>query len=437
MVYKNLIVVEVGSFGLLGLIGWKVTVISSNFIALMLILTMAMNIHMSTRYLQLRNANPSKSNLEILTMTTNRMYWPILYTVLTTIIAFLSLIFSEIKPIIDFGWMMTFGLVVSFIITFTLLPTLLSFSPRENILVSENKNSKFTSFLGMLSIKKQSAIFTVTIVVIFLSIFGISKLEVENSFINYFSKKTEIYKGMKLIDEELGGTTPLEVIIKFPDKEKIDLILLSNSEIKTDINSKNSKVNILGKYSINQNTFLPFDLENIFSENKINLKLKADYDQNFDIELLNYKKQIGSIANISLILEKQNEKLKIQEFSFKEKKNIILAEEIMIQNDKFISMENFIAKTSKENGVFNNDFKVSFGKKINISGEKFDASNLPKIINKGSNRNDFSHINKDIEIDFKNVIAPLAENLKNFKLIGTIDRGKFSKISSKLPFKIS
>ena len=92
--------------GLLGLIGWKVTVISSNFIALMLILTMAMNIHMSTRYLQLRNVNPSKSNLEILIMTTNKMYWPILYTVLTTIIAFL-LIFSEIKPIIDFGWMMT------------------------------------------------------------------------------------------------------------------------------------------------------------------------------------------------------------------------------------------------------------------------------------------------------------------------------------------
>ena len=106
----------------------------------------------------------------------------------------------------------------------------------------------------------------------------------------------------------------------------------------------------------------------------------------------------------------------------------------MIQNDKFISMENFIAKTSKENGVFNNDFKVSFGKKININGEKFDASNLPKIINKGSNRNDFSHINKDIEIDFKNVAAPLAENLKNFKLIGTIDRGKFSKISSKGDF---
>ena len=112
--------------GLLGLLGWKVTVISSNFIALMLILTMAMNIHMSTRFLQLRN-DFQLNNFEIISMTTNKMFWPIIYTVLTTICAFLSLIFSGIKPIIDFGWMMTFGLITSFIITFTLLPTLLSF----------------------------------------------------------------------------------------------------------------------------------------------------------------------------------------------------------------------------------------------------------------------------------------------------------------------
>tara|TARA_B110001452_G_scaffold38099_1_gene29160 strand:+ start:41 stop:1603 length:1563 start_codon:yes stop_codon:yes gene_type:complete len=206
--------------GLLGLLGWKVTVISSNFIALMLILTMAMNIHMSTRFLQLRKANPDKQNIEILSLTTGKMFWPILYTVLTTIIAFLSLIFSEIKPIIDFGWMMTFGLITSFIITFTLLPTLLNFTPMKNISVKEDENYKITSFLEMLSLNYQKMIFAVTIVVIGLSVFGISKLEVENSFINYFSKDTEIYKGMKLIDEELGGTTPLEVILKFPKAEQ-------------------------------------------------------------------------------------------------------------------------------------------------------------------------------------------------------------------------
>ena len=142
--------------GLLGILGWKVTVISSNFIALMLILTMAMNIHMSTRYLQLRKGHPNKSNYEIISLTTNKMFWPIIYTVFTTVFAFLSLIFSEIKPIIDFGWMMTFGLITSFIITFTLLPTLLSFVPTENMSIKKEQSSKITSFLGLISLNNKN-----------------------------------------------------------------------------------------------------------------------------------------------------------------------------------------------------------------------------------------------------------------------------------------
>ncbi len=206
--------------GLLGILGWKVTVISSNFIALMLILTMAMNIHMSTRFLQLKKDLPSKNNFEIISLTTNKMFWPIIYTVFTTVFAFLSLIFSGIKPIIDFGWMMTFGLITSFIITFTLLPTLLNFVSIKNISIKKEQESKITTFLGSISLNNKNSIFGITGIVIILSIIGISKLEVENSFINYFHKDTEIYKGMKLIDEELGGTTPLEIILKFPVTEK-------------------------------------------------------------------------------------------------------------------------------------------------------------------------------------------------------------------------
>ncbi len=209
--------------GFLGFVGWKVTVISSNFIALMLILTMAMNIHMSTRYLQLIKQFPNKKKFEILILTTRKMIWPIFYTVITTICAFMSLIFSEIKPIIDFGWMMTFGLITSLLTTFTLLPTLISFTQSSNIALTKNEGSKITNYFGNLALDNKNYIFGLTIIVIFLSIFGISKLEVENSFINYFNKKTEIYQGMKLIDEKLGGTTPLEVILKFPttkDKEK-------------------------------------------------------------------------------------------------------------------------------------------------------------------------------------------------------------------------
>ena len=206
--------------GLLGLLNWKVTVISSNFIALMLILTMAMNIHMSTRFLQLKKNNPGIQNLDIILMATSKMFWPILYTVLTTICAFLSLIFSEIKPIIDFGWMMTLGLLTSFIVTFTLLPTLLNFLSSEKISIKEQNKSKITELFSKVSINNNKIIFSITGVVIILSVIGISRLEVENSFINYFNKKTEIYKGMKLIDEKLGGTTPLEIIIKFPAQKK-------------------------------------------------------------------------------------------------------------------------------------------------------------------------------------------------------------------------
>ena len=205
--------------GLLGIVGWQVTVISSNFIALMLILTIAMNIHMSARFLQLKKDFPNHNNFEILNITTSKMFMPILYTVLTTIVAFLSLVLSNIKPIIDFGWMMTIGLTVSFIITFTLLPSLLGFTSAENITLQETKNSKITLFFGELSLNNKKTIIGITFLVIILSVFGISRLEVENSFINYFNKNTEIYKGMKLIDDELGGTTPLEIILKFPKKE--------------------------------------------------------------------------------------------------------------------------------------------------------------------------------------------------------------------------
>ena len=208
--------------GLLGLLSWKVTVISSNFIALMLILTMAMNIHMSVRYLQLKKENPNISNIQAILWTSKRMFWPILYTVLTTICAFLSLIFSNIKPIIDFGWMMTVGLLVSLFITFTLLPTILNILSKESSNYGGEKKSIITSFLSRVAQKNTKTIFISAVFVVILSFIGISKLEVENSFINYFDKKTEIYKGMKLIDDKLGGTTPLDIIVKFPDKEKTE-----------------------------------------------------------------------------------------------------------------------------------------------------------------------------------------------------------------------
>ena len=156
---------------------------------------------------------------------------------------------------------MTFGLITSFIITFTLLPTLLNFAPTKNISVKKEQESKITAFLALVSLNNKNIIFGITGLVIILSVLGISKLEVENSFINYFNKNTEIYKGMKLIDDELGGTTPLEVILKFPDQEKEDTTSSEDDEFEDwgdeeDVNDekywftkdKINKINIVHNY---------------------------------------------------------------------------------------------------------------------------------------------------------------------------------------------
>ena len=205
--------------GLLGLIGWKVTVISSNFIALMLILNMAMNIHVTVRFLQLKKEFPELSKDEAILNASKKMMLPILYTVLTTICAFLSLVFSGIKPIIDFGWMMTLGLIVSLLVTFLLLPALIKLLASENeIGLKDTEKSIITYALGAFTKNNKITIFGTAILIILFSINGIFKLEVENSFINYFDEETEIYKGMKKIDNDLGGTTPLNIILKFPTK---------------------------------------------------------------------------------------------------------------------------------------------------------------------------------------------------------------------------
>ena len=207
--------------GLLGLIGWKVTVISSNFIALMLILNMAMNIHITVRFLQLKKEFPQLTKSEAVFEASKKMMLPILYTVLTTICAFLSLVFSGIKPIIDFGWMMTLGLIISLLVTFLLLPSMINLLSSENeIDIKDTENSFITSAFGSFTKNNKIIIFGSTLLIIIFSIVGILKLEVENSFINYFDKETEIYKGMKKIDDDLGGTTPLNIILKFPIKSE-------------------------------------------------------------------------------------------------------------------------------------------------------------------------------------------------------------------------
>lgn len=203
--------------GLLGYIGWQVTVISSNFISLMLILTMSMNIHLIVRYRQLAADFPNNSQFELVSETVSKMIMPCLYTVLTTIIAFSSLVISGIKPVIDFGWMMTIGLAVILITTFISLPAILLMLPKLNSTAS-TQSFMFTRYLANLSDKHGFKVILLAAIIAMVSLYGITRLQVENSFINYFHENTEIYQGLKLIDDSLGGTIPLDIIIKFDEK---------------------------------------------------------------------------------------------------------------------------------------------------------------------------------------------------------------------------
>jgi predicted RND superfamily exporter protein len=201
--------------GLLGFVGWDVTVISSNFIALMLILTMSMNIHLVVRYRQLLRDYPDQSQHWLVSETARKMVWPSLYTALTTMMGFCSLVFSDIKPVIDFGWMMTIGLGVAFVTSFLLFPCVLMLLNKRPVVASGEKRSPVTAALAHITERHGGKVMWFSVILAVVSLIGMSLLRVENSFVNYFSRNTEIYQGLKLIDDELGGTTTLNIILKF------------------------------------------------------------------------------------------------------------------------------------------------------------------------------------------------------------------------------
>ena len=204
--------------GVLGLFGWMVTVISSNFLALMLIITISMNIHLIVRYLQLHRDYPDDDQLVLVRTTVHKMVKPCLYTALTTIIGFGSLVVSDIKPVIDFGLMMSAGLTVTFATSFLLFPSLLLVMGKtESSFTSDGVRFTLPEYLARLTEFQGNKILAFSVVLTVVSVVGISMLRVENSFINYFSDDTEIYQGLKLIDEELGGTTPVDILVKFKD----------------------------------------------------------------------------------------------------------------------------------------------------------------------------------------------------------------------------
>ena len=209
----------ISMMGLLGLFDWEVTVISSNFISLQLIITMAITIHLIVRFHELSLKNPEAGQRELILDTVRLMMKPCLYAALTTIAGFGSLLLCDILPVITFGWMMSAGIIVSLLMTFLLFPSVLMLTSKQPLGSRKKSHFSLTSFLAGFTQAHGTFILIISCIAFILSAIGISRLTVENSFIDYFKHTTEIYQGMKVIDQHLGGTTPLDVIVDF---EKVE-----------------------------------------------------------------------------------------------------------------------------------------------------------------------------------------------------------------------
>ncbi|MCF8111215.1 MAG: MMPL family transporter [Desulfobacteraceae bacterium] len=201
--------------GLMGLFGWRVTVVSSNFVSLQLIITMAISIHLVVRYRELIARDPDRPHEELVKQTVADMRIPCFYAVLTTIAGFGSLVFADIKPVQTFGWMMAAGIMVSLIVTFIFFPAALMLLKKAPSRPGGLSKLAVPNLLSRTTASHGRTILIISAIALVLSAAGLSRLEVENAFISYFKSSTEIYQGLRVIDRKLGGTTPLDIIIDF------------------------------------------------------------------------------------------------------------------------------------------------------------------------------------------------------------------------------
>jgi predicted RND superfamily exporter protein len=238
--------------GYLGWVDWPVTVVSSNFVSLLLIITLSLTIHIIVRYRELHKRNPHADQYYLVLETVKSKAWPCLYTAVTTIVAFGSLLVSDIRPVIDFGRMMSIGISAAFILAFTLFPAALMLLKPGEPAERRDLTGAITRFFAQQIERRGNTILAVFLTLNLMGIVGIGFLSVENRFIDYYKESTEIYQGMELIDKKLGGTTPLDVIIDAPadffqqQEETESDPFLDELELDLDLDFDESSAGITG-----------------------------------------------------------------------------------------------------------------------------------------------------------------------------------------------
>jgi len=204
--------------GALGWLDWRVTVISSNFISILIIITLSLTIHLIVRYGELYAENPGAKQAELVSDTVRLMFQPCFFTAITTIVAFCSLVVSGIRPVIDFGWIMTLGISLAFVLSFIFFPSFLKLMSPKSSVSAHDITKRMTHGIALIALHHKNKILALFAILAVASGIGLTKVGVDNRFIDYFKDTTEIYRGMSVIDTQLGGTTPLEILIDADQK---------------------------------------------------------------------------------------------------------------------------------------------------------------------------------------------------------------------------
>ena len=363
--------------GFLALFGWEITIVSSNYISLQLIMNMSLVMHLIIKYKELyaRDENESQKNLLLNTVTS--MAKPSFFVVITTMAGFSSLVVSNILPIINFGWMMTLGIVISLLTTFLLFPITLSLFNKSKEKTSSSNDKPFTSKMAHIAYNYKKTILTMTLLFIIFAITGASKLKVENSFIDYFKQSTEIYQGMALIDQKLGGTTPLDVVLTFKENsdavETIEIIEEDSDEELDEFEDEFQEIDTdKEKYWFTQNKLQKIkEVHNYLDSLEPIGKVLSLSTMGEIIKTLNDGKEADSLT-LALLYKELPEKFK----------KIILSPYIDIENNRVrISTRIVDSLPNLQRDILLKKIDKDLKKMINQEYEEYKISNLLVIYN--------------------------------------------------------
>ena len=357
--------------GILGIFGWNITIISSNFISLQLIFTMAISVHLTVKYRELFHIHSNYNQKELLVKTLSSMVKPCVYTVATTIVGFSSLVFSGLLPVINFGWMMSIGIVISLLCSFILFPVLQIYLDKVTPNLSFEKMLPLPEIFSRISTFIGKRIIFIALIIFIISIIGIIQLRVENSFIDYFKNNSEIYKGMKLIDQKLGGTTLLDITI--------DL----DSEIKEEV-----YINDEDSFEDDEFDFLDEDSEAISASNQLFFTSTKMELINSIHDYLEKQPEIGKVMSFATLLKvgkilNNNNDLDIIQLALlyselpDKYKNIIISPYLSIEdNQAKFSLRVIDSMPDLRRNELINRLKLEIPNEVNISKDRVHYSNV-------------------------------------------------------------